>query len=189
MTALSRIALCCFCTTGVAQPLWAEQLKIDETGVNGNEAPVLFTQSDLAALFPGFWIEPAFHPNPYGAEKTVYQFGLKKGLPIFWADVGYDEVYTFSIWTESPLVQGPSGVRIGKSTVRDLLERSETWDCVRGYNQQRDTVSCMWWDESLRLLFSFDPSGFERIEEGTYSNQLSGAVLTEIRQYLSRPVQ
>ncbi len=181
---IRRFALVwCFC----ASPLFAGVDVIDEGGVNGNDSPILFSVRALSERFTKRIVSEFIRPNPFGAENDLIVIGSSNG-PIFYADHGLSEIYTFSIWTESPAVSGPNGVIIGQTRV-EKVNKLGHWDCARGYNEMHDTVACMWWEEGLRLVFDFDPTGKNAITSGTYDPVLDDAVLVEIRQYFNRPVQ
>lgn len=162
---------------------------LNSDGANGNEDPLRFTVSALAAAFPDLRVETYDGDNVFGGGGSMMAL-MDGDTTVFIADrAQMERAYTFSIFTRSDVVIGPNGWRVGASVLADVVGQ-DGWDCGRGYNEQAYRVSCMNWDESLRLLFEEQSDiSTDTVGPEFYDAVLGGAVLEEMRQYLSRPVQ
>lgn len=158
-------------------------------GANGIEEPLRFTADDVAAAFPNLSVTKFEGDNTFGGGPRMMAL-LDGDTTVFIADLAeLESVYTFSIFTRSNIVTGPNGWRISETVLADVVDQAG-WECVRGYNEQAYRVSCMNWDESLRLLFEEQPEiSTDIVPPETYDALLGGAVLEEMRQYLRRPIQ
>lgn len=165
------------------------EFTLNTDGANGNEDPLRFSLSALVAAFPDLLVELYDGDNVFGGGGGM--MALMDGDEIvFIADrAQMERAYTFSIFTQSDLVTGPNGWRVGETVAEDVVGQ-EGWDCVRGFTEQAYRVSCMQWDENLRLLFEEQREvPLEVVGGGAYDAVLGGAVLEEMRQYLERPIQ
>lgn len=165
------------------------RFNLNSEGANGIDEPLRFTAGDVAAAFPSLRVTEFEGDNTFGGGSRMMAL-LDGDTPVFIIDLAeLERVYSFSIFTRSNLVTGPNGWRVGETVLADVVGLSE-WECGRGYNEQAHRVSCMNWDENLRLLFENQPEiSTDTVGPEAYNAVLGGAVLDEIRLYLDRPIQ
>lgn len=158
-------------------------------GANGVDEPLRFTIHAVSAAFPRLRTTEFEGDNTFGGGPRMMAL-MDDDNAVFIVDLAeLESSYSFSIFTRSNIVDGPNGWHVGETVLAEVVGQAG-WDCARGYNEQAYRVSCMNWDESLRLLFEEQPQiSTERVGPETYDAALGGAVLEEMRQYLSRPIQ
>lgn len=158
-------------------------------GANGVDQPLRFTPRDVSEAFPNLQLEEFEGDNSFGGGPRMMAL-LNGDVTVFVVDLAEAEtVYSFSIFTRSKTVVGPQGWRVGETVLAEVVDQ-DGWDCGRGYNEQAYRVSCINWEESLRLLFEEQPDiSTETVGPETYEAVLGDAVLEEMRQYLNRPIQ
>ncbi len=165
------------------------RFSLNSDGANGIDEPLRFTAGDVAAAFPNLRVTEHEGDNMFGGGPRMMAL-LDGDTPVFIVDLAeLESVYSFSIFTRSNIVTGPNGWRVGETVLADVVDHTE-WKCGRGYNEQAYRVSCMHWEESLRLLFESQPEiSTDIVGPESYDAVLEDAVLEEMRQYLSRPIQ
>lgn len=174
---------------GTAAIAEGDGFNLNLDGANGIDEPLRFRPGDLATAFPKLRVTEFEGDNTFGGGPRMMAL-MDDDTPVFMVDLAeLESTYSFSIFTRSNIVSGPNGWRVGETVLADVVGQAG-WDCVRGYNEQAYRVSCMNWAESLRLLFEEQPQiSIETVGPETYDAALGGAVLEEMRQYLSRPIQ
>ncbi len=163
----------------------APDLTIGLDEVAGQSEPVRFTRRALANSFPGFEIAAEHYPVPHQMGREVFE--LRTGETVaFWADVGQEEIYTFSVFTNTPLVTGPHGLQVGLTKFGDV-DAQVLGECGIGWNELSKHLVCL--NGTFRTLFLSLDRTVVIGEPEMMPQDPNGLVLSEMRKYFRRPVQ
>ena len=167
-----------------ASDLDRKLLRIGFDGVSTINSPTRFLKKRIHEAFPGFNIVES---EVYTYGKSRYGFHLYSGVG---QDLVYEiypmseEDYIFAVFTNSPLVEGPSKSRVGVTKLKELKDLPEWASCGWGRNALKNTYIC--YGSGVRVLF-VAPLGFESEFSKAPQGVVDNGVLSEIMYWPGRP--